>query len=232
MKGWFACITSPVWALYTDWEALLQWEMEYDISRRRACTLGKATVLETLRLHDYSWIDQRIKNRKIWKWGQPKECLLWEHGCLFFFNSLIRPSRISFPKCLDLHSFLSCFCALIPCNTGLQQNVSTSSSSCHCRPDHSQPQWHLLVSSAGFCAVHSSLALEQSIIAVCDSIQVLWAKSWTDCCFLLGVNRKTWVWLHAARSTSNTFIIQRCYLRIQISPWPFVITFKFYLREK
>lgn len=129
MKGWFPCITSPAWALYPDWEALLQWEMEYDMSRRRACTLGEATVLETLRLHDYSWIDQRIKNRNIWKWGQPKERLLWEHGCLFFFNSLIRSSRISFPKCLDLHSLLSCFCALAPRNTGLQQNVSTSSSS-------------------------------------------------------------------------------------------------------
>ena len=64
-----------------------------------------------------------------------------------------------------------------------------------------------------FCAVRSSPALEQSIIAVC-LYQVLRAKKWIYCYFLLWGNRKTWwVWLQAARSTSNTFIIQCCYLR-------------------
>lgn len=150
--------------------------MEYEMRRGRACTLGKASALKTHVLHDYSWIDKRIKNRKIWKWGQPKHCFLLEHGWFFFFNSFILSSRISFPKCLDLDSLLSCFCALVPCNTGLQQNVFSSSSFCHHRPDPCQPQRRFLVSSAGFYAVHSSLALKQLIIAVCDSIQVLRAK--------------------------------------------------------
>lgn len=73
-----------------------------------------------------------------------------------------------------------------------------------CRPDRGQPLRRFPVSSAGFLAVRSSLALQQSITAEPDSAQVLGVASLPE-----PTGKNSARLLAAARSDSHALILRR-----------------------
>lgn len=141
--------------------------------------------------------------------------------------------RISFAKCLHLDSLLCCPCALVARITGLQQNVSSSTSFLPPQP-WSQPTSAALPRIIGLIFVLSAAALLSNNRLLPYVYTRYWeqrsgytAISSSEVTGRLGGYDYKQLAPPAILSSSSAVTSE-----IQIPRWPFDITFNFYLREK